>query len=183
MRKLPQNLVTLIGDIGEKQVLLRLGMLCHQTPHWFVFHNLGEAGFDLLLLNLTTNERIQIEVKARQKLYTTGKHVQAIRFGLTAGEYQACDYLIAYFLDQNEFYIVPKQELKPVAGGRIWRLLLTVTKQGRAHPRFDNYRNAWGTLHPDFRGMSFGVYVDEAGDDNTTEALNAFSTETSPEQG
>jgi hypothetical protein len=161
MQKLPQNLVALVGDIGEKQVLLRLGMLCHQTLGWSVFHNLGEAGFDVLLLNLQTNARIQIEVKTRQKMYTTGKNKQVIRFGLTAGEHKACDFLIAYFLDQNEFYIVPKQDLKPVGGGKMWRFVLTVTKQGRAHPRFNRYLNAWNTLHPDFQGKSFGIYIDE----------------------
>jgi hypothetical protein len=179
VQKLPQNLVALIGDIGEKQVLLRLGMLCHQTPGWSVFHNLGEAGFDLLLLNMDTNERIQIEVKARQKIYTTGKNSQAIRFGLTAGEHRACHFLIAYFLDQNEFYIVPKQVLKPVSGGRSWRFVLTVTKQGRAHPRFARYLNAWGDLHPDFRGKSFGVYLDEEGDEITDSVLDALPTEIS----
>jgi len=46
-------------------------MLCHQTPGWVVFHIVDEAGFDLPLLNLHTNERIQVEIKTRQKLYTT----------------------------------------------------------------------------------------------------------------
>jgi hypothetical protein len=160
MQKLPQNLVALVGEIGEKQVLLRLGMLCHQTLGWSVFHNLGEVGFDILLLNLQTNARIQIEVKTRQKMYTTGKNKQTIRFGLTRGEYHACDFLIAHFLDQNTFYIVPKHELKSVADERMWRFVLTLTKNGRPHPRFNSYLNAWNTLHPDFRGKSLSIYSD-----------------------
>ena len=52
-KKLPQNIQALIGEIGEKQVLLRLYLLVHENS-WEVFQNLGEAGFDVLLLNATT---------------------------------------------------------------------------------------------------------------------------------
>ena len=71
--KLPQNIQALVGEIGELQVLLRLSILAHQTD-WEVFHNLGEAGYDVLLLNSITANRIRIEVKTRQKLFTTGKN-------------------------------------------------------------------------------------------------------------
>ena len=93
-KKLPQNIQALIGEIGEKQVLLRLYLLVHENS-WDVFHNLGEAGFDVLLQNSTTGEKIRVEVKTRQKLYTTGKNIHRVHFFLTDGEYQACDYLIA----------------------------------------------------------------------------------------
>lgn len=42
-KKLSQNIQTLIGEIGEKQVLLRLAIYCHGI-NWNVFHNLGESG-------------------------------------------------------------------------------------------------------------------------------------------
>lgn len=50
MRKLPQNIQALIGEIGEKQVLLRQSLLTLGTD-WRVFRNLGEAGYDVLLLH------------------------------------------------------------------------------------------------------------------------------------
>ena len=78
-KKLPQNIQALIGEIGEKQVLLRLYLLVHENS-WDVFHNLGEAGFDVLLQNSTTGEKIRVEVKTRQKLYTTGKNIQRVQF-------------------------------------------------------------------------------------------------------
>lgn len=50
MRKLPQNIQSLIGEIGEKQVLLRQSLLTLDTD-WQVFRDLGEAGYDVLLLH------------------------------------------------------------------------------------------------------------------------------------
>lgn len=159
-RKLPQNVQALIGEIGEKQVLLRLFLLVHGTP-WEVFHNLGEAGYDLLLQHPDTGERIRIEVKARQKLYTTGKRRLSVHFFLSDGEYAACDFLVAYFLDHNGFYVVPKADLKMArAAGRIrWRFTMTMNSQAEPHPRFEKYRNAWHTLHPDFAGKEIADVV------------------------
>jgi hypothetical protein len=151
MDRLPQNIQAMIGEIGEKQVLLRLYLLVRDTS-WNVFHNLGEAGFDALLLHSKTGEKIRIEVKTRQALYTTGKHMDQVHFVLTDGEYQACDFLIGYHLDANDFYIIPKGELKkaPANGIARWRMVVTLTKAGKPHPRFEKYRNAWGRLHTDF---------------------------------
>lgn len=152
VEKLSQNIQALVGEIGERQVLLRLAILSHQRSEWQVFLNLGESGYDVLLLNTSTDERICVEVKTRQRLYTTGKLHRPVQFNLTDGEYEACDVLIAYFIDHNDFYIVPKSDLKPVSGGKRWRFVLTMNKQGRPHPRFSPYRNNWGLLHPDFDG-------------------------------
>ena len=150
-RRLPQNIQALIGDIGEKQVLLRLFLLVQDTP-WEVFRNVGEAGYDILLLNPQTNERVRIEVKTRQRMYTTGKPDRPVHFRLTDGEYQACDSLVAYFLDRNAFYIVPKSDLKEAHSGNrtYWRFILTTNKQGKPHPRFAQYQDAWQNIHPDF---------------------------------
>jgi len=152
-RKLPQNIQSLIGEIGEKQVLLRLFLLVQHTP-WEVFRNVGEAGYDILLLNPESSERLRIEVKARQRLYTTGRPNSPIHFRLTDGEYQACDFLVACFLDLNAFYVVPKSDLKEAHSGSrtYWRFILTTNKQGEPHPRFTKYQDAWHTIHPDFAG-------------------------------
>lgn len=82
---LPQNIQTLIGEIGERQVMLRPCLLVHGTP-WEAFHNLGEAGYDILLLNQTSGQRVRIEVKARQRMYTTGKARRTVLYFLTDGE-------------------------------------------------------------------------------------------------
>jgi hypothetical protein len=149
--KLSQNIQALIGEIGEKQVLLRLSILVHQTK-WEVFHNLGEAGYDILLMNAVTGERIRIEVKARQRLYTTGKARRRVNFFLTNGEYQACDFLIAYFVDSNGFYIIPREELKraTVRDQIRWRYTLAFSHLSQTDQGKGDFFNAWETLHPDF---------------------------------
>jgi len=154
-KKLPQNIQSLVGETGEKQTLLRLAILTHQIPDWQVFHNLGEAGYDVLLLNSKTDERVRMEVKTRQRIYTTGKSRQTVQFFLTNGEYAACDFLVAHFIDHNGFYIVPKHELKQVnVNDKIrWRFTLSMNKQGKPHPRFEQYQGAWHTLHPDFQKL------------------------------
>ena len=150
LRKLPQNIQALIGEIGELQVLLRLSLLALGTP-WEVFRNLGEAGYDILLLNSETGERIRVEVKTRQKMYTTGKRRTA-HFFLSDSGYQRCDFLVAYFMDHDGFYIVRKSDLKEAhSGSRIrWRFTLAWNKQGEPHPRFKQYRDAWDAIHRDF---------------------------------
>jgi hypothetical protein len=151
--KLPQNIHALIGEIGEKQVLLRLYLLTRGTD-WNVFHNLGEAGFDLLLLNTVTNERLRIEVKTRQRLYSTGTHQDRVHFFLTDGEYKACDILIGYILDHDGFYIIPKACLKEAHSNENirWRFTVTLNNSGQPHPGCRQYRGAWQALHPDFAG-------------------------------
>ena len=130
-----------------------MALLSHQIPTWEVFYNLGQSGFDILLLNSSSGERIHIEVKTRQRLYSTTTRRQSVTFQLSPGEYKACDYLIAYFLDHNDFYIVPKNDLKPISSERRWRFSLTLNASGKPHPRFEQYRNNWSSLHPDFNAQ------------------------------
>ena len=144
--KLSQNIQTLIGDIGEKQVLLRLAIYCHGT-NWNVFNNLGESGYDLLLQNNVTSDRVRIEVKTRQKLFTTGKKKTRYQFMLTDIEYKSCDFLIAYVIDSNDFYIVPKKELKPTSsnGNPKWRFTLgNINEESKS--KNVKYRNVWDVL-------------------------------------
>lgn len=55
-----------------------------------------------------------------------------VHFFPTDGEYQACDFLVAYFMDHNGFYIVIKSDLKQARSGKRtrWRFTLTMNKQG-----------------------------------------------------
>jgi hypothetical protein len=153
-KKLPQNIHALIGEIGEKQVLLRL-CLKAQTNAWQVFHNLGEAGYDVLLLNPDKSMQIRIEVKTRQRLYTTRKKHQnrPPSFYLTDIEYQSCDFLVAYYLDRNEFYIVPKEHLErgTNASKVNWRFRPDINSKRPPQHDSEIYLNAWHRLHSDFR--------------------------------
>lgn len=150
-KKLSQNIQALIGEIGEKQVLLRLAILAHQT-NWQVFYNLGEAGYDILLLNSKSGKKIRIEVKSRQRFYTTGRAHLGANYFLTDGEYHACDFLVAYFLNNNGFYIIPKSDLNKVTvNGKLrWRFTLPFSEQGNQYSDEYKYLNTWNTLDPDF---------------------------------
>ena len=68
-----------------------------------MFYNLGQSGYDVLLMNSRTRERICIEVKTRQKIYSTAKRVGTVQFYLTALERSSSDFLVACFLGQNHF--------------------------------------------------------------------------------
>jgi len=144
--KLPQNIVSLVGDVGEKQVLLRLAFMAHRNRKWQVFYNLGQAGFDILLRNNRNIEELHIEVKTRQNIFTTSKKSGRVMFQLSKNEYVACDYLIAYYLDKNQFFIVPKSELKPIQGGKRYRFLVTYNSKGGLHPRFLEFLDKWDQL-------------------------------------
>ncbi len=150
-KKLSQNIQALIGEIGEKQVLLRLAILAHQTS-WQVFYNLGEAGYDILLLNSESGKKIRIEVKTRQRFYTTGKTRIKTNYFLTNGEYIACDFLIAYLVNNNGFYIVPKGDLKEtvVNGKSRWRFTSPTIEQGDQYSKEYKYLNAWNLMDSDF---------------------------------
>lgn len=110
--KLPQNIQHLLMEIGERMVLFRLFLLVKDTE-WNVYQNLGEIGCDLLLLNSITNQKLKIEVKTRQRLYSTSKGTQKniAQFTITENEYNSCDFVICYWLEENAFFIVQKSEL------------------------------------------------------------------------
>lgn len=110
--KLPQNIQHLLMEIGERMVLFRLFLLVKDTE-WNVYQNLGETGCDLLILNSVTNQKLKIEVKTRQRLYSTSKESRKniAQFTITENEYNNCDYVICYWLEENVFFVVPKSEL------------------------------------------------------------------------
>ncbi len=149
--KLLQNIHSLIGEIGQKQVLLRFFLLVQNTD-WQVYQNLGEPGNTMMLFNPQTAAHLRIVIKTRQRMYITGRPRRWVRFFLTESEFKSCDYLVAYFMDYNGFYVVPKTDLEEVQAGELvrWRFTLTMNNQGEPHPRCAQYKDAWQSLHPDF---------------------------------
>jgi hypothetical protein len=148
--KLPYNILSLLGEIGEQQVLLRLAIFAHNNPNWQVFRNVGEAGYDIMLERKKPRKRIAIEVKTRQHIFTTSKHSHLVHFHLSQGEYDACDFLVGYYLDENQFFIIPKKELKPIGTSPRWRYIVTYSRKGELHPKHRIFLNNWGLIHRDF---------------------------------
>ena len=113
-RMLPQNLRDLLKDIGESSVLFQIYTKIYSTD-WQAFKNLSHAGCDIVLLNLTINKIIKVEVKTRQSLYTTASSkntLNQIEFSVTNNEYNEMDLLIAYWYDYNAHFVIPKISLK-----------------------------------------------------------------------
>lgn len=109
--KLPQNMQNLLMEIGEKSVLFRIYLLTKGTD-WNVFYNLGEVGCDLILINMVTNQKIKIEVKTRQRIYTTSDDSNITHFTITELERNSSEYIICYWYEENAYFIVPSSELK-----------------------------------------------------------------------
>ncbi|MCW4019928.1 MAG: hypothetical protein NWF14_01675, partial [Candidatus Bathyarchaeota archaeon] len=86
----------------------------------------------------------------RQKIFTTSKNKRIVRFYLSQGEYNACDFLVGYFLDENQFYIIPKRELKPSGNSERWRYFVSFNKKGEPHPKHKQFLNNWALIHKDF---------------------------------
>lgn len=148
--KIPYNISALLGEIGELQVLLRLALHAHKNGRWRVFRNVGEAGYDILLERKRPRRRIAIEVKTRQKIFTTSKHRNLVHFILSPAEYAACDFVIGYYLDENQFYIIPKKELKPSGTSKRWRYIVSFNKKGELHPKHKRFLDNWALIHRDF---------------------------------
>lgn len=141
-----------MGEIGERQVLLRLYLLVRETP-WQVYHNLCEPGYDVLLSNPESGESVRIEVKTRQRIHTPSRHKGTVHYTLTESEYKACDYVVAYLLDDASSYVVPISEVRETsADGRPrWRLTVSLDREGKANPQARQYLGAWSRIHPVLR--------------------------------
>ena len=149
-KALPQNISALVGEIGESTVLLRLAILAHRHKGWRVFRNVGDSGYDILLSNPKYHKAIRIEVKTRQRLESRTKRPNTAQFDLTRGERNACHFVVAYWLERGEFFIVPKKKLKPISGGRRYRFRVTLKKDGTPGEGSVPFLDNWGQLDKDF---------------------------------
>lgn len=146
-QKLPQNIQHLLMEIGEKMVIFRLFLLTINTP-WDVYSNLGEAGCDLLLVHNKRNEKLKVEVKTRQRLYTTGKHPELVQFTVTESEYNNCDFVVGYLLEHNYFFIIPRDELSPTSsnGKGLYKFVVRLKQDGSLNPGGEKFQNRWDLI-------------------------------------
>ncbi len=143
-KKLPQNINNLLMEIGEKSALFNLYLRTRNTK-WRVYYNLSEVGCDIVLIN--REGQINIEVKTRQRLYTTGKN-SGFDFQLTENEFHSVDFLIAYWFEKNVFLIVPKNELKRTTsdGKKIFYIRVNPKKNGSIGGALNRYVNNWNPI-------------------------------------
>lgn len=147
LKKLSQNIQHLLMEIGEKMVAFHLHLKTRGTP-WEVYSNLGEVGCDLLLINRQSAEKIRVEVKTRQRLYTTGKHRNQVQFTVTETEYNHCDFVIGYWLERNEFFVIPRDALVPTSskGKRLYKFVVQVKRDGKVSGQAKEFLNQWNLV-------------------------------------
>lgn len=145
--KLPQNMQNLLMEIGEKSVLFQLFILVKDTK-WEVFYNLGEVGCDLVLIESSSNRKVKIEVKTRQRLYSTSKNKNTTHFTVTELEYKSSDYVICYWFEENAFFIVPVEELSRTSsnGKVLYKFRVRKCVDGNFDSKSTVYLNNWNYI-------------------------------------
>jgi hypothetical protein len=144
LKQLPQNLKALLQDIGENAALFCIFTKIHQTE-WKAFKNLDEAGCDIVLMNLKTSKLLKIEVKTRQSIYSSAKkkNHNSKLFQMTKLEYNSMDFLICYWFDNNNFFLVPKGDID----GKKKSIRIRIVKgKNDLYGVNEKYRNNWDVL-------------------------------------
>lgn len=121
--ELSQNLKALLQEIGESSALLQLCMRLHDNADWRVYRNYAEHGCDLVLIG--GNRKIKIEVKTRQNVIKRRVKRNAIHFTLTEAERNSAEFVIAYWFDRSDYFIIPTAELDEVRskGKRLYKFI------------------------------------------------------------
>jgi len=147
LKALPDNLQSLVDEIGRKQVFLHLLQLTRGTD-WNVFQALGEPGFDALLLHAKSGKQVRLGVRTRLGYELDTGTIRAVGLSLTEEEYQVCDYLVGCLLEPNEFFVFAKEDLEKGQeyGKVVWGRVVMVNEEGELLPEFIPYRGAWQLL-------------------------------------
>lgn len=148
--KIPQNIQNLLMEIGEKSVLFKLFLLTKENSDWEVYHNLNDAGYDIVLLKRNGSEKIRIEVKTRQRLYTISdeKKKRIVHYTITKNEYENSDFIIAYWFEKNYYFIVPTHELTKTSsnGIPIYKFIVREKVNGDIDENSKKYLDNWDVL-------------------------------------
>ncbi|MGE3611712.1 MAG: hypothetical protein AB7I27_19130 [Bacteriovoracaceae bacterium] len=147
MEKLPQPIMSLLGEVGEKSVLIYLSIKAFETKQFEVFKNINEPGYDILFRNKETGARFKIEVKTRQRLYSTGEG-DNFSFDVTDIEYTCCDVVICYWWERNLYFVVPKDKLYQTSsnGKSVYKLWVKPKVNGNLNDDILPYVNNWKIL-------------------------------------
>ena len=110
-------------------------------------YNYSETGCDVILINRKNNKDIKIEIKTRQRKYRTGKN-NGFSFTLTKNEYKSSDFLIGYWYDKHQFFIVPINELAKTTsnGTEKYYFRVTPNKDGSLTPAVNKYLSKWDLI-------------------------------------
>lgn len=132
--ELSQNLKALLQEIGESSVILQLSMRLHNNPKWRVFRNYTEAGCDIVIVG--ASQQIKIEVKTRQGVITKRKRKDVMHFTVTKGERNSAAFVVCYWFDRAQYFVVPVQALKPIGKKPTYKFIPYILK---STGEFDGY--------------------------------------------
>lgn len=148
--KIPQNIQNLLMEIGEKSVLFKLFLLTKEYSNLEVYYNLNDTGYDIVLLKKNSSEKIRIEVKTRQRLYTISdeKKKRIVHYTITKNEYENSDFIIAYWFEKNYYFIVPTYELTKTSsnGIPIYKFIVREKVNGDIDENSKKYLDNWEVL-------------------------------------
>lgn len=154
MEQLPQNLKTLLQEIGESSVLLRLTMLIAKKAKktWKVYRTYTEDGCDIVVRRVHGKPRpgyrkeLRIEVKARQNIITTRKG-QQMQFQASKAEYESAHFLVGFWFEKGHYFIVPIQDLKPSSKAKThYRFVANVLRTGEYNIESKKYLDRWDRI-------------------------------------
>ncbi|PJJ10778.1 hypothetical protein CLU83_4242 [Flavobacterium sp. 1] len=131
--KTPQNINDLVSEIGERMILFKLYSTIYKKEYLEIFKNYSESGYDIGIRNTKNNSKVKIEVKTRQHLVTTTaeRSKNTCHFTLTENEWKCADFLIGYWIDYNDFFIVPTSKLTKTSSGKktLYKLVFSRLKK------------------------------------------------------
>ena len=150
-RQLSQNLKALLQDVGEGAVLMNLALRLYGHPEWRVFRNYAEAGCDLLLLRTAEDRKskqIKVEVKTRQNVLTDRASKNAVHFTLSQSERDSADFLVAYWFERNDFFVVPTNKLHPInaSGKKVFKFIAYLKADGTYNESTNSALGKWDLI-------------------------------------
>lgn len=102
------------------------------------------------------SQEIKIEVKTRQRLYTTSKEKQKgiTHFTVTQNEYENCDFIIAYWYEKNYYFVIPKEDLRKTSsnGKSVYKFIVREKSNGEIDDNSLNYLDKWEQIILNDRG-------------------------------
>jgi hypothetical protein len=151
---LTQNLKALLQDIGEDSAILQLSMRMSNAKKrgWKVYRSYTEDSCDLVIRRVHGKpprgyrKELRIEVKARQNVIKKRKGDQ-IQFLLSKAEYNSCHFLVGYWFDRGDYFIVPRAALKPATKKKKhYRFIANVLKDGKHNEVSSKYLERWDRI-------------------------------------
>ena len=148
-KKVPQNVKDALKEIGELSCIFWL-YFQFGSKGWSVYRNFDEQGYDILLSNRQTRKEKRIEVKTRQRVMSSAsnRNIKNAHFTPSAGEKETADFLVAYWLERNWFFIVPTRDLKLTTskGKPLYKFIVQVTKSNAPDLHSAKYLSNWDQI-------------------------------------